>query len=114
MDTETVDIETRMAQLFKEGCPKCGQREFFKVDSTQQIRCNAYPTEFATTLNPRVAALPVIDWGETEYIATVSYDFIICPKCEWEETRAWVESSGVDMDKVAELATKCGVEFPED
>ena len=71
-----MDTETRLLQLFEAGCPKCRQKDSFKVDSTELIRRTARPSVFGG-----------VDYGDTDYIDTLSEDYILCGNfyCDWQE-----------------------------
>jgi len=71
-----MDADERLIELFKVGCPKCKQKDSFFLDSTEQIRRRVWP-------DPEDREF--IEYGDTDYIDTVSEDFIICPNCFWEE-----------------------------
>lgn len=66
--------EERIIKLLKQGCPKCSIKDRFAIDSMEYVRRDIWQ-----------AGTSDIDYGEAEYIETVSLDYILCRACWWQE-----------------------------
>lgn len=70
--------EKRVIELLKVGCPKCKQKDRFLLDCTEEVRRIIRP-------DPEDPESIYYEDEHSEYIATVSYDLIICLNCLWGE-----------------------------
>jgi len=70
--------EKRVIELLKVGCPRCKQKGRFLLDSTEQVRRIIRP-------HPEDPESIYYEDEDSEYIDTVSLDFMICLNCLWEE-----------------------------